>query len=620
VNARGPASAGAGAGGAGVTRGVAGGRAGGGDGALLRIEGLCVDLPTSEGMRTILDGVSLRVGAGEAVGLVGESGSGKTMTARSIVRLLPAGAVSRGEIRFEDRTLLELEGERLLRYRASDVAMIYQDPHAHINPVRRVGDFLTEALVLVLGVARADATRRVVRLLGETGVGDPERRLRQYPHELSGGVLQRVMIAAALAAEPRLLIADEPTTALDVTTQSEVMALIDELRRARGLALLFITHDLDLAASVCDRTAVMYEGTIVEDRPSAELNANPLHPYSAKLIAARPSLTAQPRLGPPAVVSPKPSGDSVRSPTHAPSMDETIMRKAPVSESSAGETPVLAVSSLSKSFRVPGPDRRHVELIAVHGISFELAAGSSLAIVGESGSGKTTIARMVVGLERPSAGVIHVAGRARTKPPRHARERRSRGREAQIVFQNPYASLDPRQRVGAALGEVLDLHFRPTPAERNRRVAQLLVDVRLEPEHARALPRSLSGGQRQRVAIARALAAQPRLLILDEAVSSLDVSTQAQILELLAELRAATGAAYVFISHDLAVVRQVSDELIVMREGRVVERGATARVLAAPQHPYTRLLLDSVPRPGWKPRRRDAYARPLASGQRPPGA
>jgi peptide/nickel transport system ATP-binding protein len=553
---------------------------------LLRIDDLGVELPTREGMRTILDGVSLRVGAGEAVGLVGESGCGKTMTARSIVRLLPPGAVPSGEIRFKDSSVLELEGERLLRYRAGDVAMIYQDPRAHINPVRRVGDFLTEALVLVLGVARAEATRRVVRLLGETGVPDPEQRLRQYPHELSGGLLQRVMIAAALAGEPRLLIADEPTTALDVTTQSEVMALIDELRRARSLALLFITHDLDLAASVCDRTAVMYRGAIVEDRPSAELNAHPRHPYSAKLIAARPSLAAAP------------SG---------------------AAQGHARETPVLAVSSLSKSFRAPGSDRRRLDFLAVNDISFVLAPGRSLAIVGESGSGKTTIARMIVGLEAPSDGTIHVAGHPRTKPPRRARERRLRGREAQIVFQDPYASLDPRQRVGAALGEVLDLHFRATPAERDRRVAQLLVDVRLEPEHARALPRSLSGGQRQRVAIARALAAQPRLLILDEAVSSLDVSTQAQILDLLAELRAATGASYVFISHDLAVVRRVSDELIVMREGRVVERGATAQVLAAPQHPYTRLLLDSVPRPGWKPRRLDAYAGSAASGSGPAG-
>ncbi|HEX4837852.1 MAG TPA: ABC transporter ATP-binding protein [Solirubrobacteraceae bacterium] len=588
-------------------------------GALLEIDGLRVDLPTREGMRTILDGVSLRVGAGEAVGLVGESGSGKTMTARSIVRLLPPGAALSGEIGFRDSSVLELEGERLLRYRAGDVAMIYQDPRAHINPVRRVGDFLTEALVLVLGVARAEATRRVVRLLGETGVADPEQRLRQYPHELSGGELQRVMIAAALAGEPRLLIADEPTTALDVTTQSEVMALIDELRRARGLALLFITHDLDLAASVCDRTAVMYRGTIVEDRPSAELHADPRHPYSASLIAARPSLTAPPRRpssGATTIRSggamPMPSGGAI--PTSL--VGATPVPSVRTDRSPARETPVLAVSSLRKSFRVRGSDRRHADFLAVQDISFALDAGRSLAIVGESGSGKTTIARMIVGLEAPSAGAIYVAGRPRTEPPRRARERRLRGHEAQIVFQDPYASLDPRQRVGAALGEVLDLHFRPTPAERERRVAQLLADVRLEPEHARALPRALSGGQRQRVAIARALAAQPRLLILDEAVSSLDVSTLAQILELLAELRAATGASYVVISHDLAVVRQISDELIVMREGHIVERGATAQVLAAPQHPYTRLLLDSVPRPGWKPRRLDAYASSPVAGSR----
>jgi peptide/nickel transport system ATP-binding protein len=570
-------------------------------GALLRIDGLCVELPTREGMRRILHGVSLRVGVGEAVGLVGESGSGKTMTARSILRLLPPGAMSSGEIRFENLSVLGLEGDRLQRYRAGDVAMIYQDPRAHINPVRRVGDFLTEALVLVLGVAREEATRRVVRLLGETGVPDPERRLRQYPHELSGGLLQRVMIAAALVGEPRLLIADEPTTALDVTTQSEVMALIDELRRARGLALLFITHDLDLAASVCDRTAVMYEGAIVEDRPSADLNAHPRHPYSSRLLAARPSLL-MPSHGPQGGVTAVSPGGAVT----VPSRDATRLPSVGSNQGSPRDAPVLRVSNLSKSFRAPGSDRRRIDFLAVQDISFEVSPGRSLAIVGESGSGKTTIARMIVGLEAPSAGAIYVAGHPRTKPPRRARERRLRGREAQIVFQDPYASLDPHQRVGAVLGEVLDLHFRLTPAERSRRIAQLLADVRLEPQHVRSLPRSLSGGQRQRVAIARALAAQPRLLILDEAVSSLDVSTQAQILELLAELRVRTGASYVLISHDLAVVRRVSDELIVMREGRVVERGATAQVLTAPEHPYTRLLLDSVPRPGWKPRRLDS--------------
>jgi peptide/nickel transport system ATP-binding protein len=508
----------------------------------------------------VVRNVSLAIAEGEALGLVGASGSGKTMTARAIVRLLPPGAVVRGAIGFAGRPVLDMDREQLLRYRAGDVAMIFQDPRAHVNPVRRIGDFLTEALVLTQGTPRAEATAKVTRLLGETGIEDPERRLRQYPHELSGGQLQRVMIAAALACEPKLLIADEPTTALDVTTQSEVMAMLDELRRARRLALLFITHDLDLAAAVCERTVTMRAGEIVDERPLARgdlLRASPPHPSPSTL--ASPAAPAQ--------------------------------------------APVLEVTGLGKAFRVRGRDGGRVDFAAVEDVSFAVAPGGSLAIVGESGSGKTTIARMIVGLEAPSGGTIAVAGRPRSRPPRGARERRRRGREAQIVFQDNYTSLDPRQRIGDALAEALDLHFGPTPQERRRRVGELLDGVGLKQEYADALPRALSGGERQRAALARALAVEPRLLVLDEAVSSLDVATQAQILDLLAGIRARTGTAYVFISHDLAVVRQVSDEVLVMRRGRIVERGATATILSAPGDPYTKLLLDSVPRPGWKPRR-----------------
>ena len=368
------------------------------------------------------------------------------------------------------------------------------------------------------------------------------------------------MIAAALACEPRLLIADEPTTALDVTTQSEVMAMLDEVRRARGLALLFITHDLDLAAAVCERTVTMRAGEIVQERPITH----------GDLLRQTPAPAA---------------------PRHA------------ATGLSAPQPPVLEVAGLRKAFRVRGGDGARGDFLAVDDVSFTVPAGGSLAIVGESGSGKTTIARMIVGLAAPTQGTIAVTGNPRSRPPRGGRERRTRGREAQIVFQDNYSSLDPRQRIGDAVAEALDLDFRPTPQECARRVAELLDSVGLAQEHARALPRTLSGGERQRAALARALAVEPRLLVLDEAVSSLDVATQAQILDLLAGIRAATGTAYVFISHDLAVVRKVSEETIVLRRGRVVERGATQQLLASPADPYTRLLLDSVPRPGWKPRR-----------------
>jgi peptide/nickel transport system ATP-binding protein len=526
---------------------------------LLVLEHLRVALPTPEGPRAVLKDVSLTVAEGEALGLVGMSGSGKTMSARAIVRLLPPGAEIGGAIRFAGRPVLEMDRDELLRYRACDVAMIFQDPRAHINPVRRIGDFLTEALVLTQGMGRAEATAKVTTLLGETGVEEPERRLRMYPHELSGGQLQRVMIAAALACEPRLLIADEPTTALDVTTQSEVMAMLDEVRRARGLALLFITHDLDLAAAVCERTVTMRAGEIVPERPTSH-------------------------------------GDLLR-------QSPMLVAPASTAQAHSEQSPVLEVAGLRKAFRVRGGDGARTDFLAVDDVSFTVPPGGSLAIVGESGSGKTTIARMIVGLAAPTDGTIAVLGNPRSRPPRGGRERRTRGREAQIVFQDNYSSLDPRQRIGDAVAEALDLHFRPTPQERTRRVAELLDSVGLSQQHARALPRTLSGGERQRAALARALAVEPRLLVLDEAVSSLDVATQAQILDLLAHIRASTGTAYVFISHDLAVVRRVSEETIVLRRGRVVERGATQQLLASPADPYTRLLLDSVPRPGWKPRR-----------------
>ncbi len=583
---------------------------------LLELEHLHVTLPMHEGTRTVLRDVSLRVAEGEAVGLVGMSGSGKTMTARAIVRLLPRGAEVGGAdssssapstttphlpsitpsaplstvsppIRFEGHSVLDMDREQLLRYRAGKVAMIFQDPRAHINPVRRIGDFLTEALALTLGMPRVQATAKVTRLLGETGVEEPERRLRQYPHELSGGQLQRVMIAAALACEPKLLIADEPTTALDVTTQSEVMAMLDEVRRARGLALLFITHDLDLAAAVCGRIVTMRRGAIVGEGPLA--CGDPIvgeRPLARGDLLQTPSpATTPPTSATPGLAALRPSASK------------------PPSQPSAPQSPVLEAAALRKSFRVRGEDGRRAELLAVDDVSFTVPPGGSLAIVGESGSGKTTVARMIVGLQAPTSGAIVVAGNPRSRPPRGARERRERGREAQIVFQDNYSSLDPRQRIGDAVAEAVDLHFHPTPEECRRRVAELLDSVGLKQQHANALPRTLSGGERQRAALARALAVQPRLLVLDEAVSSLDVATQAQILDLLAHIRASTGTAYVFISHDLAVVRRVSEETIVLRHGRVVERGATRQILTSPADPYTRLLLDSVPRPGWRPRR-----------------
>ncbi|HEY6706240.1 MAG TPA: ABC transporter ATP-binding protein [Actinomycetota bacterium] len=536
--------------------------------ALLEIEGLRVSVPGNGTPRVVIGRVDLSIAAGESVGLVGESGAGKTMTARAVLRLLPPGARAEGSVRFDGRDVLAMSPAELRAYRANQAAIVFQDPRAHTNPLRTVGDYLTEGLRLNQGLPERASRERAGELLSAVGVENPGVRLSSYPHELSGGLLQRVMIAAALTAEPRLLLADEPTTALDAVTQAEVLAVLAELRQRLGLAMLFITHDLELAAATCDRTAVLHAGSIVEMQRSADLHDRPLHPYTARLVGARLSVDAPPR-----------------------------HRQVPAPGPPPAE-PILEVAHLRKVF---GPRRGRPGLVAVDDLSFSVPPGGSLALVGESGAGKTTVARMLLGLETPTSGRIRVAGQepARRRP--STAERRRRASSLQAVFQNPYGSLDPRQRVGACLEEALRLHSGGDRRARRERALQLLHQVGLEERHARSLPSQLSGGQRQRVAIARALAPEPRLLVLDEAVSALDAPVQAQILDLLAALRVETGVAYVCISHNLAVVRQVADHLIVMRNGQVVEAGPTENVLDSPRHPYTRLLRSSVPGPGWTP-------------------
>ncbi len=528
---------------------------------LLEIDALTIHLP---GGPRLLEGISLSVAAGETVGLVGESGSGKSLTARSVLGLLPARAETSGSVRVRDREALGAKGKELLAIRRRSAAMIFQDPRAGINPMRTIGDHLTESLRFCEGWDRARARDRAIELLAAVRLPNPEDHFRQYPFELSGGMLQRVMIAGALTSSPELLVCDEPTTALDVTTQAEIIAVLREQRVSRGMGMLFITHDLNLAGSLCDRIFVMNAGRIEEEGPARSVLRHPRAEYTKKLVAATPSLYADE--------------------STAARVGETIPEPLSL---------MLSVRDLSKTYHRNGKP----PVAAVVSASLEIERGTALAVVGESGSGKSTLARMIVGLEQPDSGEILIDGSERTAAPRTRDERLARARSVQMVFQDPYLSLDPRIPAGRAIEDVLRLHHRLPAKDAAARANELLEAVGLTARHALARPRTLSGGQRQRVAIARALAIDPDVLVLDEATSALDVSVQAQVLEVVARIRRERGLTVLMISHDLAVVRRVCDQTVVMRRGEIVEYGATGSMLDDPQHPYTRLLIDSVPQP-----------------------
>jgi len=558
----------------------------------LEIRGLEVAYRTRDGgSYAAVRGVDLTVGAGEVVALVGESGSGKSTTAHAALHLLSrGGAVTGGAIRLGGRDVGDLSEKEWQQVRGRDVGLVPQDPTVSLNPVTRVGDQVAEVLVIHGLARRKEARERAVELLRQAGIDDPEARARQYPSQLSGGMRQRVLIAIAVAARPRLVVADEPTSALDVTVQRRILDHLDGLVRDLGTAVLLITHDLGVAADRADRIVVLEHGVVVEEGTAEQVLHDPRHPYTQQLIAAAPSLASS-RLVAGGTPETAPGGGVVPRAGASRAVDQRLAVPDGAGPDTAS-TPVLAVRDLRKEFTLPR-GAAHRTLVAVDGVSLAVGRGETYALVGESGSGKSTTARLALRLERPTAGTVEFAGEDITTA--RGERLRSLRRGFQVVYQSPYASLDPRFTVEQIVTEPLRAYRVGSASERADRARALVEDVALPADVLRRGPRELSGGQRQRVAIARALALNPALVVLDEPVSALDVSVQAQILELLVRLQAEHGLAYLFISHDLAVVRQVSDHVGVMHRGRVVEQGAAEQILLDPQEEYTRELVAAIP-------------------------
>ncbi|MCG5212832.1 ABC transporter ATP-binding protein [Streptosporangium sp. KLBMP 9127] len=586
---------------------------------ILAIRDLSVAFRTGKQDVTVVRNVSIDVMPGQTVAVVGESGSGKSTTAAAINRLLPdGGRVTGGQVLFEGRDLAGVSEREMTAIRGPGIALVPQDPMSNLNPLMRIGDQVGEALE-VHGVASGRAAReRVTELLDMVGIPDPARRINQYPHEFSGGMRQRVLIAMGLACRPKLLIADEPTSALDVTVQRRILDRLAELTADMGTAVFLITHDLALAAERADVVAVMYQGEIVETGPAAELLTAPAHDYTRRLLRAVPSLSSARLTDPPQATDPSvrqadpprdagPSQDASPPPVlrAEPTRDTEPTRETRDAEPTrqtrdAGQTPpagaareaddLVVIEDLRKVFPIRGST---AEVTAVDAVSFGIPRGRTVSIVGESGSGKSTTANLLLGLDDVTSGRIRFDGADVTSLGR--RELFAFRRRVQPVFQNPYASLDPRYTVAKSIAEPLRVHRVGTAATRRKAVAELLDQVSLPASTAERLPHELSGGQRQRVAIARALALSPELVVLDEAVSALDVLVQAQILELLAALQRELGLSYLFISHDLAVVRMISHSVHVMRHGRIVESGTASEIFDRPSHDYTRELLAAIP-------------------------
>ncbi len=524
---------------------------------VLAIEGLTLALPALADRSNAVEQVSLTIAAGETLCVVGESGSGKSMIAHAVMGLLPkAVKPTSGTIRLGGRDLIALDEEAMQDLRGREVGMIFQEPMTSLNPVMRIEEQILEAFEAHGLLDKAARKARVIELLTEVGLPDPPRLAKAYPHELSGGQRQRVMIAMALALEPKLLIADEPTTALDVTTQAQILKLIDNLRDKHGTAVLFITHDMGVVAEIADRIAVLEKGVLVEEGEADQVLARPRHPYTQKLLAAVPSLT----------------------PPERPALPDGA--------------PVLTVEGLSKVYRKRGFFGVAREVHAADGISFMLKRGETLGIVGESGSGKSTVGRCCLRLIEPDGGRIALGDLVLSEL--SASDLRKQRKRIQMIFQDPFASLNPRQTVGRIISDGPVAHGM-SRKEALAKARELLRMVGLPEQAIERYPHEFSGGQRQRVGIARALALEPDVLVADEAVSALDVSVQAQILRLIQDIQQRLGLAILFVTHDLRVAAQICDRIAVMQRGKIVETGLTAALFAAPQHTYTRQLLAAVP-------------------------
>ncbi len=570
---------------------------------LLSIQGLKTYFHTDQGIVKAVDDVSMEIPEGMTLGVVGESGSGKSVTSLTLMRLLPpeTARVQADAISFLGKDLQAFSKRQMTDVRGRDIAMIFQEPMTSLNPVFRVGDQVSEAIIRHEKVSRAEARKRTIALFEEVGIPDPTNRVDSYPHEMSGGQKQRVMIAMALACNPKLLIADEPTTALDVTIQAQILDLLRRLRDDRGMSILFITHDLAVIAEIADKVAVMFRGKLVEYGDVLDVFEKPAHPYTRGLLACRPRLDTQYKL----------------LPTVSDFMEtwvedgEVQMKEKELSEARLNELmttgrdkmpvgtgdPVLSVKDLKVHFPLKktlfGQVTKWVK--AVDGVSFDVYEGQTLGLVGESGCGKTTTGRSILRLVEPTSGVVTFQGKNLGElDPAGMLEVR---RDLQIIFQDPYSSLNPRLTIEAAVTEPMAVHgIGTSSSDRRDRAAALLEEVGLRASYLQRYPHEFSGGQRQRICIARTLAVEPKFIICDESVSALDVSVQAQVLNLLKELQERRGLTYIFISHDLSVVKFMSDVMCVMKSGLIVEKGDAEAIYANPRQDYTRKLIDAIPR------------------------